>query len=330
MAALLLLAVSRLQAANTGDLAAALEKQLAEIASSCGGKVGVSALHIESGTHVGLHGSDRFPMASAYKVAIAFQLLSLVDQRKESLDRAIVIHPADIHPEGGPLTQRFNQGVRSFSICELLEMMLIESDNSKADIVLTIAGGPNAVTASMRALGIHELRVDRSTIQMIFDMYGLPLPPKANWGPGRYVPLIASVAPDQASAARMPFAQDPRDTSTPEAMLSLLVHIYRHDGLKPESSALLMDIMRRCATGTRRLRAELPPTAEIADKAGTGPAGITNDVGIIMLPGDRGHLAVVVFVSEWDAPLASRERAIARMGRVLWDYFLSNHSSRDN
>ena len=89
------------------------------------------------------------------------------------------------------------------------------------------------------------MSIDRSTIEHVFDMFGLPLPPESEWGPGRYLSVLTSVPADKQRAAAKQYARDPRDTSTPDAMASLLVHVYRNNLLKPKTAELLHDIMRR-------------------------------------------------------------------------------------
>lgn len=48
----------------------ALEERFRTIADSAGGTVGVSVLHLESGRGASLHGNERFPMASVFKLAV--------------------------------------------------------------------------------------------------------------------------------------------------------------------------------------------------------------------------------------------------------------------
>src|SRR5947209_407053 len=154
-----------------------LESRLRSLSENASGTIGISVIHLETGRSAGINGNERFPMGSTYKIAIAIQMLTLIDQGRERLDKSINIKASDLHPGGGALTDRFvDNGVRAVSLKALLELMLIESDNSAADLVLRLAGGPAAVTARMRSLGIRELRVDRSTIQLFFDLLGLPVP----------------------------------------------------------------------------------------------------------------------------------------------------------
>jgi beta-lactamase class A len=104
-------------------------------------------------------------------------------------------------------------------------------------------------------------------------------------------------------------------------MAALLERIYRKDMLKPASAELLMDIMRRCRTGDARLKGLLPQGTEIAHKTGT-IGGSTNDVGIITLPDNAGHIAIAVFVKSSDKEAAARERGIAEIARAVHDFFL--------
>ena len=131
-----------------------LEREIVRISKVAGGTVGASAIHLETGRRVSLNSGDRFPMASSYKVPIAVQLLTRVDQGEIKLDQMIEIKPSDLHPGSGTLTDLFNKPGLALSVRNLLELMLLISDNSATDVVLRLAGGPEAVTARMRALGI--------------------------------------------------------------------------------------------------------------------------------------------------------------------------------
>jgi beta-lactamase class A len=113
------------------------------------------------------------------------------------------------------------------------------------------------------------------------------------------------------------------DVATPRGMAQLLEAIWRREALSEASSALLIDIMERCETGSRRLKGGLPPDTIVAHKTGTIGRS-TNDVGIVYLPAAAGHVIVVTFVKQSDKPLEERERAIAEVARAAHDYFLFN------
>lgn len=307
----------------TGDSALPrLEREIARLAKGAGGVVGVSAIHLETSRRVSLNGSERFPMASTYKVPIAVQLLIRVDKGEVSLDQMIQFQPSDLHPGSGTLTDLFNQPGMALSVRNLLELMMLISDNSATDVCLRLAGGPEAVTARMRAIGINGIDVNRSTARLIADRVGITqAPPESEWTPALFRKLSEAVKPEERKAAAAKFDADPRDTAAPEAMVALLERIYRKELLKPESAELLLDIMRRCRTGEARLKGMLPLGTVVAHKTGT-IGGTTNDVGIVTLPDDAGHVAIVVFVKASEKEVSARERSIAEVARAVHDFFL--------
>lgn len=309
-------------AAKSDPALARLEREIARLSRTGGGVVGVSALHIETGRRVAFHGVDRFPMASTFKVPIAVELLRRVDAGELRLDQMIEIKPGDLHPGSGTLTDLFREPGLALSVRNLLELMMLISDNSATDVCLRLAGGPQAVTARMRALGITGIDVNRSTLELIADWIGIPgLPPPSEMRPATFGLLAAQVSPEQRAAAGKRFESDTRDTSTPEAMTTLLARIFRRDLLSKESGELLLDIMRRCRTGEARLKGMLPERTVVAHKTGT-IGGSTNDVGIITLPDGAGHVAISVFIKSSDREGAARERTIAEIARAVHDYFL--------
>ncbi len=312
------IAPAQSQTAVADPALARLEREIARLAEIAGGIVGVAALHLESGRRVSLNGGERFPMASTYKVPIAVQVLTKVDRGELTLDHMVALEPTDLSPGSGTLSDLFNKPGVMLSVRNLLELMLLISDNTATDVLLRLAGGAEAVTARMRELGIEGLRVDRPTKQVIVDWMGIAEP--APWSLERFQGLARAVALQDRQAARR-FDADPRDTATPEAMVALLEQIYRGRALKRETTELLLDIMRRCRTGEARLKGMLPPGTEVAHKTGT-IGGTTNDVGILTLPADAGHVAIAVFVKSSQKDVPTRERAIAEIARAIHDFFL--------
>ena len=303
-----------------GDL---LQNEIARLAKITDGEVGLTAIHIESGRHVGFHESDRFPMASTFKVPIAVQLFSRVDRGEVRLDQMVTLEPHDLHPGSGELSNLLKQPGVSLSVRNLMELMLLISDNSATDIILRLAGGPEAVTSKMRSLGITGINVNRPTVRLISDWLGADLPPEKEWTPDLWNKLYSVLTLAQRKTAEARFNADPRDTAQPSAMADLLVKIYNKKLHKPESAELLLDIMRRCQTGEARIKGMLPPDTEVAHKTGS-IGGTINDVGILTLPDNAGHVVLALFVKEGTKPEVS-EKAIAQISRAVYDYFLFTH-----
>ena len=317
-----LLTATSLFAAATDPALARLEQQINYVSRATDAAVGVGAVHIETGRAVSLRGAEAFPMASAFKLPLAIQILSLVDEGKLTLDKMVSLTPTDLHPGSGKLTDLlFHPGV-SLSIANLMELALVVSDNTAADILLREAGGPTAVTARMRALGLTGIRVDRSTVALISDWQGVKnLPPESQWNRDMWDKLYDAVPQTEHMRARRAEMLDPRDTATPDDMTGLLLRLWRREILTPQSAGVLLGIMDRCETGLSRIKGLLPQGTDVAHKTGT-LGGVANDIGFITLPGDAGHIAISVFTKASNRPEDVSEKAIAEISRTIYDYFV--------
>ena len=188
-----------------------LERELARLAKVTDGTVGVAVIHLETGRRVTLNNGDRYPMASTFKVPVAVQLLTLVDAGKLRLDQMVEVKPSDLHPGSGTLGDLFIQPGLALSVRNLLELMLLISDNSATDVCLRLAGGPAEVTARMRALGIDGIDVNRPTRQLIGDWLGMAnLPPEGEHTQEGFRAMARAVPPEAAKAANQKFNADPR------------------------------------------------------------------------------------------------------------------------
>jgi beta-lactamase class A len=297
-----------------------LMSEITRLAKITDGEVGMTAIHIESGRRVDFNAAGRFPMASTFKVPVAVTLLERVDQGEVRLDQMITLEPHDLHPGSGTLTSLFSKPGVSLSVRNLLELMLLISDNTAADLCTRLAGGPQAVTARMQALGLPGIRVDRPTALLISDWIGAALPPEKDWTPELFQTLYHAVPAGQRKAAEDKFNADPRDTAQPSAMADLLVMIHAKKLHKPATAELLVDIMRRCQTGDARIKGMLPPDTVLAHKTGS-IGGTIDDVGILTLPDGAGHVALALFVKKGGSSEVS-EKTIAQISRAVYDYFL--------
>ena len=93
------------------------------------------------------------------------------------------------------------------------------------------------------------------------------------------------------------------------------------DALSPSSRSILLDMMRRCATGTNRIRGLLPPGAGVEHKTGT-LNGYTGDVGFLTLADGR-RIAVVFFARGG----SNRPAVISTAARAIYDGFSANRTT---
>jgi beta-lactamase class A len=304
----------------------ALEAKIRSIAEAAGGTAGVSVLHIESGRGASVRGAEALPMASVFKLPLAYELLRRVDRGALRLDQRIALSPADLRPGNSPIAERAPDAGITLSIAELLEAMLVDGDNTAADVLLRLVGGPEVVTAQLEEAGLSGIRVDRSEAELAFDTYGATPPPRSSWSPKTLDAAFAAVPEEKRREALARFLQDPRDTATPDALVLLLRDAQEGRRLSPENRSRLLGLMERSKTGPARLKGALPPKTPVAHRTGTGgEVGnrnvCTNDVGIVTLPDGLGHLAIAVLIRGSDRPLAAREQAIAKIARAAFDHW---------
>jgi beta-lactamase class A len=258
---------------------AGVAASLARIEASVGGRLGLAALRVRDGRRVGHRADERFAMCSTVKLLIAGAVLARVDRGQESLARRVAYSSADLlsyAPIG-----RAHVGEGALPVGDLCAAAITLSDNTAANLLLASLGGPPGVTAFARGLGDPVTRLDRNE------------------------PTLNTAIPG-----------DPRDTTTPAAMLDDLRAIALGQALSPASRDLLVSWLVASRTGLGRIRAGAPADARVGDKTGTGDNGSTNDVAIIW-PTRGGPILVSVYATESSAPTPAIERAIAEATRIV-------------
>ena len=299
-----------------------LEASLQRIVGAVSGRVGVAAIHIESGAHVHLRGNERFPMASVVKLPIALEILRQVADGKLELEREIWLTSSDIRP-CCTLERRHPNGSVSRTVEQLLSLAMIESDNTAADALLKLAGGPDVVERRLRSWGFTTINVDRSEGQLLLDMAGVTgAPPEADWTIALQRRLVADVDRHSLAVGRERYLADPRDTATPYETALLLGRLHLNNLLPPKETRFLLDLMRQTTTGARRIKNRLPDGTPVAHKTGT-TAIVINDVGIVALPPDSrvpGHVAIAVYIADGSS-IRSMEATVARLSAAVFEFF---------
>lgn len=245
-----------------------LRSQLESVVRSSGGQLGACFAVLEENAGPACIGQGQsFPMASVYKFPIAVTLLGKVERNEVRLEDPVVIRKVDLRGGRSPIAEKFTGDSQTQTLAQLLEAMIVQSDNTASDLVLRVSGGPPAVSEMLRKNGIVGLRVDRSEQE-----------------------IGAQLQDGEKGAAA--YASDPRDSSTPEAMIALLREFHAGRLLGSQMSEHLRQLMLRAKPD--RIALHLPAGTEVAHKTGTAN-GSFNDVGIVRLPDGR-HLAIAILL----------------------------------
>ena len=267
-------------AADRGTTARQWNDALAGIERAAQGRLGVAMLDTGSGLALGWRQDERFAMASTFKAVLAGWMLALVDQGKERLDARVHYAAADVvaySPVSGP---RAGDG-GGLTVGELCAATVSLSDNTAANVLLARHGGPAGFTAFVRSLGDTTTRLDRTE----------PALNEAKVG-------------------------DPRDTTTPLAMLQTLQKLVLGDVLTLASRAWLQRWLLETSTGDKRLRAGVPGW-KVGDKTGTTHSGTSNDIAVMWPPGGGAPVVVTCYITASTGSPEQRDAAMAQVARAV-------------
>ena len=253
--------------------------QLAELERRNGGRLGVAAIDTASGRRTGHRAEELFPLCSTFKFLAAAFVLARVDRGEEKLDRRVVYSDKDLVTYS-PITKE-HVGPGGMTMAEICDAAVTLSDNTAGNLMLASFGGPAGLTAFARSLGDRTTRLDRIETEL-----------------------------NEAKPG------DPRDTTTPVAMLGTLQRLLIEDALSVASRDRLIGWLLASKTGGNRLRAGLPADWRVGDKTGSGNNGTANDVAIAFPPG-RAPILIAAYYTE-AAVLSddARNTVIAEAGRV--------------
>jgi beta-lactamase class A len=257
------------------------ESALKRIHKRIGGRLGVHVLDSQSGKRFGIDEDSRYAMASTFKLTLAAALLWQVDRKAFPLEHEMPISKSDLIANSPAVEAKLAAGAATMTIRDLCGAILNVSDNAAANILLKGIGGPPALTAFFRTLGDDVTRLDR------------------------FEPELNSNHPG-----------DPRDTTTPRAMVNSMLGIFTQDVLSLPSRALLIDWMAASRTGLERVRAGLPKSWAAGDKTGGGGNGAINDLAIAYPPGRR-PIFIAVYMSESKLATPELNAAHAEIGGIV-------------
>lgn len=272
---------------------AKLKSEIETISKQAQGIVGVGVMDLKTKETLLINQDHKFPMQSTFKFPLAIAVLDLVDKGKYKLDQKIHVAQSQLEKNThSPMRDKYEGKDFDITVGELLSYSVSESDNNACDILFGLAGGTKKVNDYIHSLGVKDIAIVATEKEMAMDGW------KTQYD----------------------------NYARPSAYLELLQIAYERKKLSKESHEFLWKTLVEGPTGLKRIKGLLPKGTEVAHKTGTsgtsdkGVAAATNDVGIVRLPNGK-DIAVVVFVSDATVNLDTRELVIARIAKVVWDYY---------
>jgi len=246
------------------------------------GRLGVTILDSGNGKRLSHRADERFGLCSTFKFLAAAAVLARVDRGEDDLARRVSYSKADLLDYAPETSKHIDEGM---TLGELCAAAIELSDNTAGNLLLRSLGGPSGVTRFARSLGDEITRLDRTE------------------------PTLNIITPG-----------DPRDTTTPAAVLGLMHSTLTGNALSLASQKQLQDWLLGCKTGAHRIAAGLPAGWRIGDKTGTGAKAETNDIAIIWPP-QRAPILVAAYYEGGGEPPAARDAVLADVGRLVAEIF---------
>ena len=337
------------QTGNSG-LTRMLEAELARFPA----RAGVYVKHLKTGEEAAVNADDAFSSASVIKLTIMVRAFQLVDQQKLKLDERVEIGRADLRDGTGVL--QFHDLGQTPTIKDLITEMVITSDNTATDMMVTKIGGVDSLNLWLRASGFPHLsmvargHVYRRKLLALVNPEFESLTPEETTGLQYAMqdsPLFALYAPlfTGERAKWVAMVRDPANRKTianGRNTLSVQNHDYWLGDMNPRetgrlveaiergtmtsaaSAATMRTIMSRQQLGMRRLPHFLD--VPVSHKTGDSPV-IANDVGMVYAR--SGTIIIAFFTNGITGLLADTEDMIGRIARQIVDYFDGKSPNRD-
>jgi reactive intermediate/imine deaminase len=339
--AVMLLVPGAVAAQPPAGLAAVIEGELARIPAN----TGFYLKHLQTGEEVAIRADTSFNSQSVIKIAIMVRAYQLAEQGKLNLDERITLTRALLRDGSGHL--QFSDLGLAPTIRDLIQHMVITSDNTATDVMATKVGGVAALNAWLEQSGYQMRKINRgweyrrkllarldprlATITAE-ETTGLQYAAADNPLFEHYQPLFTGARTQWLDLVRDPANRRRRAADTARLMVEdrniwlgdmqprdigrMLEAIERETIVSPPSAAAMRLFMRRQAAGSRRL----PHYVSVPVAHKTGDAGnIANDVGIIY--SRSGPIVIAMMVTGIRGSLGEAEDQIGRIAQLVVNHF---------
>jgi reactive intermediate/imine deaminase len=324
-----------------GRLAAAIEAELREIPAN----TGFYLKHLQTGEEVAVRADDSFNSQSVIKIPIMVRAFQLAEQGRLNLNERVTIGRAELR-DGSGVFQYVDLGLAP-TVRDLIQQMIITSDNTATDVMATKVGGVEALNTWLAASGYAMRKLNRgweyrrkllARLDPRFrditaeETTGLQYAASDNPLFAHYRSLFTGERAAWLDVVRDPANRRRRSEDTARLMVEdrdiwlgdmtareigrMLEAIERETIVSPANAAVIRTFMRRQLAGSRRL----PHFIDVPVAHKTGDAGnIANDVGIIY--SRSGPIVVAVMVTGIKGSLGEAEDRIGRLAQRIVNHF---------
>jgi beta-lactamase class A len=254
-----------------------------------GGEWGVYFKDLQSGAELAVRADEDFHPASTLKIWVLVKVFQDVEDGKYFLDDEVeVTRTFRSAARNDPRPFEVEASVRAVAdavgkrmkVAELAEHMITASDNLATNNLIRLAGGPEAIHATLSRYGVF-----RSNVR-------------------RYIMDLQAFGEGLSSVAR------------PREFGAVLERMAEGRVVSPSASRDMLALLSRLKDNAM-LPGKLPAGTRVAHKTGA-IEGVRCDVGLVWLPGGRRYIAC--FFSRGLKDERRGEACLAEASRLLYDF----------
>ncbi len=322
-----------------------LTRALEDALRSFPARTGVYVKHLKTGEEAAVRADEAFNSQSVIKIPILVRAFQLAEQGTLELDERVTLTRALLR-DGTGIFQYADLGL-SPTLRDLIQQMIVTSDNTATDIMTTRVGGVEALNAWLAASGYRLRMINRgweyrrkllARLDPRFaaitaeEVTGLQYAMAENPVFDLYRPLFTGERQEWLDVVRDPANRrrhgenqrrlmvEDRDIwlgeITAREIARMLEAIERETIVAPASAATMRTFMRRQLAGSRRL----PHFVDVPVAHKTGDAGnIANDVGIIYAR--SGPIVIAVLAAGITGSYGEAEDRIGRIAEIVVKHF---------
>lgn len=334
-AALVLTVVFSLSAPATfaSDPVKDLAREIHAIDADSAAELGVYIKHLGTGEVV-THQADRlWYLASTIKVPLAIAVLQTVEEKRLTLQDQIVLKKSDFVDGAGDLL--YHQPGTRFSVAELLEKSIRNSDSTATDMLIRLLGEKELNRRIRESMVGEGFRPFTTILQVRYDAYSELHPRADELSNIDFLELRSAGGTDarvRAFRRKLGLGRDQLKVSTLEKAFEryyerntnsgtlvafglLLEKLVRGELLTDRHTELLFSHMGDISTGDKRLSAGLPEWITFIQKTGTQIERACN-VGVIR-PHVIDDAVVIAACAEKFGDIHHAEQAFRKIAEAL-------------
>jgi beta-lactamase class A len=139
-----------------------IEGRIAARVAAYAGRMGVAAVHLETGETIAVNADERFPTASAIKTAVMVEVFHQIADGRLKKDQLLTL--TDAVKVGGSGVLPMLRAGSQYSVADLVHLMITLSDNTATNMLVALVG-TKAVDDRMVAYGLPQTRLYRPTFR---------------------------------------------------------------------------------------------------------------------------------------------------------------------